>query len=151
MDGGEVEESPGMPGIPLLPLGIPPGMPPLWPPDDPPPLGMPPPLGGLGMPPPPLLPEDAHPVRIAAATAMETRVGVRMRISCRNQWVPAGVPSVPEKKLRSWDDMRLHAVACTRAMKGKGTIAPTMAEVPVTFVPTLPADLACFKSQMVAS
>ena len=74
-----------------------------------------------------------------------------MRISCRNQWVPAGIPSVPEKKLRSWVDMRLHAVACTRAMNGKGTIAPTMAEVPVTFVPTLPADLACFKSQMVAS
>ena len=55
------------------------------------------------------------------------------------------------KKLRSWLDMRLHAVACTRAMNGKGTIAPTMAEVPVTFVPTLPADFACFKSQMVAS
>jgi hypothetical protein len=136
------------PGIPLLPPGIPAsatGGPPPASRRRPDGLGIPPPLGE-----PPLL-EDAHPVRIAAAAAREIRIGVRMRISCRNQWVPAGIPSVPEKKLRSWVDMRLHAVACTRAMKGKGTIAPTMAEVPVTFVPTLPADLACFKSQMVAS
>jgi hypothetical protein len=148
---------PGIPGIPLLPPGIPPGIPPL-PPGIPPlppgiPPGIPPPPEGLGIPgePPPLAPPEAHPARIAVATAREIRIGVRMRISCRNQWVPAPLPSVPEKKLRSWFDMRLHAVACTRAMKGKGTIAPTMAEVPVTFVPTLPADLACFKSQMVAS
>jgi hypothetical protein len=122
---------------------MPPGIPP-----PPPPEGelLPP---GLGIPPPLLV--DAHPARTAAATARHIRVGVRMRISCGNQWVPAGIPSVPVKKLRSWLDMRLHAVACTRAMKGNGTIAPTMAEVPVTLVPTLPADLACFKSQMVAS
>ena len=50
------------------------------------------------------------------------------------------------------------ALACGRSLhcpaddqSGNGTIAPTMAEVPVTLVPTLPADLACFKSHMVAS
>jgi len=123
---------PGIPGMPLLPPGIPllppgipllpPGMPllppgiPLLPPGlplppgiPPPPLGMPPPEG-LGIP-PPLLPDDAQPVRITAAAAREMRVGVRMRVSCRNQWVPAGLSSVPVKKLRSWVDMRLHAVA----------------------------------------
>ena len=58
---------------------------------------------------PPLLPEDAHPARIAAATAREIRIGVRMRISCRNQWVPAGIPSVPEKKAAQ---LGRHAIAC---------------------------------------
>jgi hypothetical protein len=120
----------------------------------PPPPGIPPPPEGLGIPPPPppLLPPDAQPARIAAATAMPIRCqGVRIKISRDNYWVPDAGVSVPEKKLRSWPDIRLHAVACTRAMNGNGTIAPTMAEVPVTFVPTLPADFACFKSQIVAS
>ena len=63
----------------------------------------------------------------------------------------ASVSSLPVKKVRSWLAIRLHAVPCTRAMKGNGTSAPIMAEVPVTFVPTVPAVFACFRSQMVAS
>jgi hypothetical protein len=96
---------PGMPplppGIPPLPPGIPPLSPPGIPP--PPPPGIPPPPEGLGIPPPPpLLPPDAQPARIVAATAMAIRCkGVRMEISCRNYWVPDAGVSVPEKKLRS--------------------------------------------------
>src|SRR5260370_25112905 len=59
--------------------------------------------------------------------------------------------SAPVKNVRSCPAMRLQAVPCTRAMKGNGIPAPTMAEVPVKMVPTLPAAFACLTSQIVAS
>jgi hypothetical protein len=65
--------------------------------------------------------------------------------------VPIAGPLSSVKKLRSWLAMRSHAAPCTRAMKGSGTTAPMIADVPVTFVPTLPADLADFRSHTVAS
>jgi hypothetical protein len=112
--------------------------------------------------------DDAQPAPTSSAAASRGRVSVARMLmySCRHlreadfglvvfgcltTGCVGSVSSLPVKNVRNWPAMRLQAVVATRAMNGSGTIAPMIAEVPVTSVSTVPADFACLMSQIVAS
>ena len=99
-------------------------------------------LGGAGIEglPPPVDEVVSHPPSPASVSAPSSASGTEIfsLASMEPQEPPGSVP--PWKKLRSCSVRRVQAAPCTRAINGSGTIAPMIAEVPVTLVPTEPAD-----------